>query len=864
MIKFQNRLLQWVSKLVFNHAWSIIIGFTILAVIGFNYTTRNLGVNSDTSAMFDQKLPFRQIREAYKHTFPQTEDNMVLVISGTVPELVSSVADSISQALRLKPDLFEAVFQPIGEPFMKQNQLLYLDTAQIGTLANNLVKAKPMMSFLTEHYSLKGLFSFLGLMVRFSAEDQLDAMSPMFQEIDRVVMATTEGDQDMVSWQNLMGNQNQSFSSEYRFIQIKPILDFQRVRPAKSAIEEVRRIIERYGHHHVQIRLTGKKAMTYEEMGSVMDGAIQASILALIMVSLVLWLGLRSFKLIAATLYTLIVGLVLTAAFSTWAVGQLNMISVAFAVLYIGLGVDYAIHICLRYRELAGEGFPAKESLTVSINHIAPALILSTLSTSIGFYAFVPTAFTGVSELGIIAGTGMFISLLVTLFLLPCLLWKLSALGMPLAASRKLDGPVIEKYRRPIRIGTLVLSLVAVVLLPLIEFDYDPINLRDPKSESVSTVRELMSKNSFTPWSLNVVVPDCSTSAALKNQLNALPEVDRSIDIFSYIPSNQPAKIQQIRQTKNQFAGIEAPLFEFEKVSDQQQLKAIVDFATLLNSPAYAELDYLKTLGANLSLLADSLGESDTVGISRTITTLQDGLLKALPYTISNALGSLNPQPISLEWLPDNLKNRWISSQGQYRVQVLPAENLNDNPEMREFSSSVQGVAPTATGDLMVTIASADTVVKSFKQALTYAVIAISLLLLIYLRDLKQTLFILLPLLLAGLFTCALTVVLSINFNFANIIALPLLLGLGVDNGVHIVHRAKSSSKKGLLQTSTARAVLFSSLTTLFSFGNLAFSPHRGTASMGWLLTIGVVFVLLSTLIVLPSFLPAGKPGTKD
>jgi predicted RND superfamily exporter protein len=213
--------------------------------------------------------------------------------------------------------------------------------------------------------------------------------------------------------------------------------------------------------------------------------------------------------------------------------------------------------------------------------------------------------------------------------------------------------------------------------------------------------------------------------------------------------------------------------------------------------------------------------------------------------------------------MPDNLKDRWISAEGQYRIQVMPAENLTSNVQMKNFAFAVQGVAPEATGDLMVTIASADTVVKSFKQAILYAVVAITVLLLIYLRNLRETLFILIPLFLAGIFTCAFTVVLGIEFNFANIIALPLLLGLGVDNGVHIVHRAKSdTSGKGLLQTSTARAVLFSSLTTLLSFGNLAFSPHRGTASMGWLLTIGVFFVLLATLIVLPSFLP--KPAVRD
>ena len=866
MIDIQNRLLQLVSRLVFNHAWIVIAVFTLLAILGALYTAQNLGVNSDTSAMFDERLTFRQIRESYQNTFPQSEDNIVVVVSGTVPELVNSVADSIAAELRKRPDLFEAVFQPTGEPFMKQNQLLYLDTADLTALKANLVKAKPMMSFLTEHYSLKGLFSFLGLMVRYSSPDQLEGMVPVFQKMDTVLIANLNGHQPVMSWQNLMNSEVNLTPMGYSFIQVKPVLDFEKIRPAKTSIQEAQSIAEQYEDTNVKVRLTGKKAMTYEEMGSVMDGAIQASILALIMVSLVLWMGLRSFRLIVATLYTLVVGLVLTAAFSTWAVGQLNMISVAFAVLYIGLGVDYAIHVCLRYRELAGEGLPIRESLATSINHIAPALILSTLSTSIGFYAFVPTAFTGVRELGIIAGTGMFISLLVTLFLLPCLLLKLSAMGTaPPRSESAIGGPVIERYRKPIRIGTIVVVVVALVLLPQIKFDYDPINLRDQNSQSVSTIRELMSEKSFTPWSLNIISPDSSTSTVLKQQLQKLPEVGRSLDIFSFIPRDQQTKIRQIKQVKNELEGLDAPAFIFEEIPDQQQVTAITDFAALLTSPAYTKVAAMASFGQHLSMLVDSLDQRDTVRTSQTIEALQSGLLKALPYTMSSALGSLEPSQISLSSLPDNLKARWISREGQYRTQAMPAEDLQNNDQMKRFASAVQQIAPEATGDLMVTIASADTVVKSFKQAILYALIAITTLLLIYLRDLKETLFILIPLFLAGIFTCAFTVVLGIEFNFANIIALPLLLGLGVDNGVHIVHRAKSDTTgKGLLQTSTARAVLFSSLTTLLSFGNLAFSPHRGTASMGWLLTIGVFFVVVSTLVVLPAFLSERRPAVMD
>ena len=862
VIKIPAGLARKFSNLIFKYAWLVIIGFTAIAIWGGFYTAYNLGVNSNTSEMFDDKLPFRQIRNHYKQTFPITEDNLVVVVSGSVPELVRSVSDSIANELKKKSEFFYSVYQPTQEEFFKKHQLLFLDSAELSDLAQKVLKARPMMSFISDNYSLKGLFSFLGLMVRFSSPKQLEGMTPLFRDMDSVLVATIEGRTSLMSWQNLMGDIPDSYDVGYSFIQVKPVLDYNRLQPVKPAIEEVKRIVSSYNNGEVSVRITGKKAMAYEEMGSVMDGAIQASLLALVMVSLVLWLGLRSFRLIAATLITLIVGLILTAAFSTWAVGQLNMISVAFAVLYIGLGVDYAIHICLRYRELGQDNLDSREAIVISIKDIGPALVLSTLSTSIGFYAFVPTDFAGVSELGIIAGTGMFISLLVTLTLLPSLIWKLSTFSnKKLIPANSNGGPIVEKYPRYIRTGTFILILVAVWLLPKVKFDYDPINLRDPKSESVSTIRELMGTQSFTPWTLNVLANDSAESVVYAQTLKPLSTVDRVLNIYSFIPENQTPKLAIIDKVQDVFSDMPTVSFDFDEVPINEQVKAIQDFGALLGSPFYSEHAVASDFSKHLAQFGDSVYSLEQSWKTQVIQNLQSNLLRSLPYTISGLKNSMEADTVTFESLPKNLKDRWVGINGVLRVQVLPAAGIKSNRELRIFSNQVQHVAPEATGDLMVTIASGDTVVRSFKQAILYALMSITLILLLYLRNIKDTLLILLPLILAGAFTGALTVILDIDFNFANIIALPLLLGLGVDNGVHIVHRAKTNnSGRSLLQTSTARAILFSSLTTLFSFGNLAFSPHRGTASMGLLLTFGVIFVLFTTLVILPAFLPKRGP----
>jgi predicted RND superfamily exporter protein len=244
---------------------------------------------------------------------------------------------------------------------------------------------------------------------------------------------------------------------------------------------------------------------------------------------------------------------------------------------------------------------------------------------------------------------------------------------------------------------------------------------------------------------------------------------------------------------------------------------------------------------------------------------LQTSLLGSLPTRLHALNISLEADRVSKNDLPEELVGHWVASDGRYRVAIFPRENLNDAGAMRRFVDAVKKVAPNATGFPVIYLEAGDAVVKAFQQAFSLALIAVTVLLVILLRPKSDVILVMLPLILAGALTGAASVLLNIPFNFANIIALPLLLGIGVDSGIHMVHRMRAAPPANgqMLQTSTARAVLYSSLTTICSFGNLAVSPHRGMASMGVLLTIGIGFTLLCTLVVLPALMIMGKQATK-
>jgi uncharacterized protein len=240
-------------------------------------------------------------------------------------------------------------------------------------------------------------------------------------------------------------------------------------------------------------------------------------------------------------------------------------------------------------------------------------------------------------------------------------------------------------------------------------------------------------------------------------------------------------------------------------------------------------------------------------------------LLTTLPSALQSMRIATEAAPFGLQDLPESLSSRWESRSGEYRVAIYPAEDLNDNDALRRFVRAVQQVAPNATGAPMVSLEAGEAVVQAFIQAFLLALAGIIAALLIILRSVKYTLLVLTPLLLSSLFTAAFTVVLNVPFNFANIIALPLLLGLGIDSSLHMVHRSLNNEmvSEVLIHTSTARAIFYSALTALVDFASLMFSSHEGTASMGIMLTVGLTFTLLCTLVILPILLKAPAQSIK-
>ena len=851
----------WVSR----YAIVVVALAAIVAVGSVRYITDNLGINTDTASLISERLPWRATYLSYKKAFPQYSDNIAVIIDADSPDRLNDSVPMLVERLRSRPELFQSVYPGVFSDFFRKNGFMYLDVVELEDLSDRLAEVQPFLARLAVDPTIDGLSQVLldaTTALRDGEELKIDAT---FNAVADVLTSSSGGPGKQLSWQMLM-NPSTSASESRGVIVVKPVLDFSLLLPGERAVLELRNIAQELGltpDRGVTVRLTGGAALAYEELQSVMRGAQKAGVLALLMVGVVLTLGLRSLRLVIASLVTLATGLIYTAAFATLAIGQLNLISVAFAVLYIGLGVDFAIHYCLRYQELqrTGEHSMALETTTRTVG---TSFAICTITTATGFYAFIPTAYSGVAELGLISGTGMFISLFVSLTLLPALL-KLAPTRAP-SRRRPSHKPMLSfatRYPKIVCACSAVLAATCLVLLPKATFDHNPIHLQDPTTESVRTYRDLLAESERSPLSIAAVLPDREQAESLVGLLNELPEVDEAIMVSNFVAEQQEEKLAIIEdlifilgEDLNISESDHADKPEDDVSALRVLQSTLTDYAT--RSPAGTALVSAQNLAHALEEFLARVDAVTSPQRNEMLQQLERNLFSNLPGRLATLTQALSAEAFDEHSLPEQIRRRWISADGAYRVEVLPSENLDDNRALERFVAAVRTVAPDiATGDPVINVEAGGAVLQAFRQAFIFAVIAIAFLLLLLLDRRVDVAFILAPLLFAGLLTTATMVLFDIAFNFANIIALPLLLGIGVDSAIHILHRYRNAPPADglVLGTSTARAVVFSALTTTCGFGNLAVSTHLGTASMGTMLAFGLGFTLICTLVLLPSML---------
>ncbi len=820
------------------HAIAVLALIGATTVLAAWYTANNLAIKTSTADMIAAETPFRRNAIAFDAAFPQFNALIVVVIDAPTAA-ARTAARSLTTRLQRRPDLFKRVEAPKEDPYFRRNGLLFFDIAALETLADRLARGEPFLAALAHRPNLAGLFEVLGLLLSKdgNAMDPAEA-SRLLDRISDIAEAEAGQRQGIFSWRALFIPDTDSGRRQFVIAQAK--LDSGGFAPASAALGEIRRAAsEILG---VTIRLTGSVAINHEELQSVEIGGKTAGWLSLTLVIVLLVAGLRSVRLIVPTIVTLAAGLIWTAAFAALAIGHLNLISVAFAVLFIGLGVDFSIHYCLRFGEEAG----GDEALPRTAVAVGGSLAIGAACAAIGFLSFVPTDYKGLGELGLISGGGMVIAFFMNMTLLPAMLALFG--GATARQPPPPRNPLARRYYRQILAGAALCAVLAAAALPFARFDFNPMNLKDPASESVAAFLDLARNGDSGVYAINVLAADRAGAARVAERLADRPEVGRTLTLESFLPANQAEKLAVIED----MAYFLLPALSAPPASaGPPPLAALHGLREELAVWLAEKQDH--PLWKSIERLANSLSvltkPSNARGLERRLTA-------GLPPLLDDLRLLLAARAVAIEDIPERIRRSWITDDGRHRIQVWPADPIADNGDLRRFAAAVLAVAPSAVGTPITITQAGVAVVAAFRQATLTAFVLVTIVLLAVLRRVADTMLVLAPLVLAALLTGATSVVLDLPFNFANVIVLPLLFGLGVASGVHLVMRRRSSGDAAeLLRTSTPRAVLYSALTTIASFGSLALSGHRGMTSMGQLLTIAIVYTLVSTLFVLPALM---------
>ncbi|MBT5753290.1 MAG: MMPL family transporter [Rhodospirillaceae bacterium] len=823
-------------------------------------------INTSTTDMLAKDVPFRQYGRELDDAFPQTLDTLVVVIEGQTAGLADDAALALGARLRQMSKLFEDVFDLRGDAFFRKNGFLYLDTDELFDLSDQLADAQPFLGTLWRDSNLRGLFHMMELAADEAGKPGGAAPLPLanvFGAVADVAEAQTAGRYQVLSWSQLMSGdagKPESIDDRRRFIIVKPRLNFASLQPAEDAIDTVRRLAAEENidaAHGLNLRLTGSAALEQEELASVEKGMGLAAIVSLVLVLGILLAGLGSLHLVFATLVTLIMGLVWTASFALLSVGSLNLISVAFAVLFIGLSVDFGIHFGLRYREKLGAGDANAVALAGAASSVGGPLTLCALSAAISFFAFLPTDYVGLAELGVIAGSGMFIALFANLTVLPAVL----SLWTPRSSARAIGGGSTSASKasrrttaaRAVCFGAGLLALISVALLPRVVFDFDPLNLKDPSTESVSTLLDLMKDGTRNHYSAEFLATDLTAADAVAAELAKLPEVDRAMTLSSFVPKGQDEKLQVIGDMALFLGPSLIRTGQAVAIDAQARRQAWARLAPKLdrltgagNGPLSAQAARMQNA---ITALLKNRDETTLLAFERRLLQGLDGRLRRLKEALEAA-------PVTLATLPAQLRGRWLAKDGKALVEVFPTDDLRARPPLEAFVDAVRVLVPRLSGTPVTIMEAGRTVLGAFVEAGIIAVIGICILLWVVLRRWRDVALVFVPVILAGLWTLGMTVVGGLAFNLANVIVLPLLFGLGVAGAIHLVARAKTEGDSAAaMQTSTPRAVILSALTTIGSFGSISLSSHPGTSSMGVLLMIAITMTMVATLVFLPALM---------
>ncbi|HTB85909.1 MAG TPA: MMPL family transporter [Candidatus Sulfotelmatobacter sp.] len=882
---FLARLLGRLAAGIIAHPRKFFWSQVVLFFLCVAYTAKFLQFDMSEDNLVSSKQKYHSNYLNYKKEFnSRDEDDLVIVVESDDPEKNRQFIERLGAKLESRTNLFLDVFYRPDFKLMGDKALLLLPDSDLRELKTQLHEYQPFIQQFSQATNLVSLFDTINWRFAHSKRETNADNAALVQALPVLERILTQAEDSLLrpgtppspGVTSLFNTGEDAIAGRLTF-------DHGRIRVAIAqvvsddldgdAVDELRRLVEQTKAEvpGLNVGITGEPVLDYDQMNQSQKDTTLASIVSLLICALIFIYGYNETgRPVKATL-CLIIGLGYTMAFTTATVGHLNILTVTFVPILIGLAIDYGVHLVTRYEEELRHGKTESEAITKALMFTGQGIFTGALTTAGAFLAMALTDFKGISEMGIICGGGLLVCLIPMMTVLPVLLLR--------GKQNVMDHKIHEDERRarienvwlqrPVMVAGVIAALCAVAATQLhkITFDYNLLNLQSAGLPAVEFEKKFIDASDRSPLYGAVVANSLEEAVALEAKLQALPAVaSNGVDsMASAIQADQSEKLRLIGEVKDEVAPVQfAPpdLHPVELSALSLTLWGLNGYlgnaVKIVGNDDPALVKQFLSLKQAIVDLRKTMLEGDTAALAEHADKLgvfQRGLFNDIGDTFDSLKQQDNSAPLQAQNLPPVIRNRFIGVTGKFLLQVYPKDDVRERAPQEEFVKELQSIAPDATGEPVQLYYYTELLKQSYITAAWYSLIAISLMVLIHFRSPLAVVLALIPVAIGTLWLAGLMGWRGIPFNPANIMTLPLVIGIGVTNGIHILNRYAEERTPGILARSTGKAVLVSGLTAIAGFGSLVLAKHRGIHSLGLVMSLGIATCMIAGLTFLPALL---------
>lgn len=889
-----------------SYARTVVTLTLALSVLAVFYTARHLEFLTGRNDLISPNKHYLQLDEEYAGAF-HSLGQLVVVAEGPDLEETKAFVHRLGERLAADAEQVEEVFYRIDASSLEGKKLLLLSPTDLRTLRENVEEYQDLVRDLATHPGLNTLLTainkkisaamvsrltqgFLGLEEEEKGEKKtllsLAFFKSLLEQMEKALSAPEFSYHspwaDLFSTEALAGDGFLvSDDKRFVFLLVEP-------RARGDGFDACRESIDAIRHHLAELRqefpqvqagVTGEKALGNDEMLAAQADSSLATVVSLVGVGLLYLLFFRSIRRTLIVVVTVVVGLAWTLGVLTLTVGHLTIISIFVASILIGLADDRIVYFLSRYEEERDLGRSFQQAIQHTFTHAAPGIVVAACTNAFAFYAMLLADFRGIQELGFITGNGILLSCIVTLTFLPALL-TLTEGKKPWQRLVRREGRLargftwwelaVQRFRLPVLFLATGASGLCLFALPTLTFDYDLLHLQARGTESVTWEQRIVEHSGRSSWFALAAVPSLAEATQGAAQFEALPSVEKVETIASLVPEGQEGRMRLVQALQPFFAGLPSTLAAPGTVDVEELGRSLrrIQFKLQGNNdtwdpqqkPEEREIaEVRRLLTAVLARLETRSARDAATALARFQQALFQDFAEKWSLLREN---SSPPGPITLADIPPQLRERFVSADGKlFLLQIYPRKDIWERGPLTEFVGQLRQVDPDVTGSPVIGYESIQAMKDGYVAGGLYAAAAILVAAFLTVRKVKDTLIAMLPVVCGILWTAGLMWLCNLKFNLANLVAVPITIGIGIESGLYLVRRAREGVREGegLVRGSTGQAVTLFSLSTMVGFGSLLLARHSGIFSMGLLLTLAVGSVLLVSLTVLPLLLQPPK-----